>query len=271
MKRNLNIINACCYQGQKKKGTELAPEYINILLRSTLSGLGIIPNLSVLPDTLFTPVEQGCQTLYHQLNKFNSDDLNLILGGDHSIAAGSIAAAIDKYADDLMVLWIDAHTDINTMESSLTKNFHGMPMASLMHIDNFSILSNVSPLKGSQVIYIGVRDTDPFEANLLQRLNIPIYTIADLPKIQHLLKDKYVHISLDIDGLDPSITPSTGTPVPKGLSKSDIFRILNVLRETRVCSIDVVEFNPLIGTAENVATTLHTIDAILHQVLREHI
>lgn len=158
------------------------------------------------------------------------------------------------------MLWIDAHADINTPQTSLTNNSHGMPVAGLLKLFNtkkefgFEVKNTLKP---QQIVYIGLRDIDSEEIKILRDLNIKYFKIECVRELgmdyimkeslEYLNVDKLdlLHLSLDIDGIDPDLAPATGTPVPQGLNYRDmevLFKHLNTIKSFR--GMDLVEFNP---------------------------
>ncbi|KAL9952043.1 hypothetical protein ACROYT_G039243 [Oculina patagonica] len=198
--------------------------------------------------------------------------LSLTIGGDHSIAVGSVFGHA-SVAKDLGLLWIDAHTDINTPTTTTTGNLHGMPLSMLIKgIPEFPALSGYewcSPcLSPKDIVYIGLRDVEPQEREICEQLGIACYTIDDIDKdgigviIEKALEkinpngDRPIHVSYDIDSLDPKEAPSTGTPVRGGLTLDEGIYIAQKVAQTGCLSgIDMVEFNPTIGTEEDVVKT----------------
>ena len=237
-KTGIKFIGACCKYGQKKPGVDIGPKYVKKYL----------PNLN------FTYIsELNGEFDYLKLYKEHNESLKknkvVTIGGDHSISLATCASSIKKYKDDLTIIWVDAHADINTRISSLSKNLHGMPVASLIGTDNIFNLPQINPNK---IIYIGLRDLDQYEVNILKDLNIKNYDMNfirnnGINKIIDEIKNtnnlNKIHLSFDVDVLDPCIFPSTGTPVENGISLYDAYMILGNFRE-KLVSVDFVEFNP---------------------------
>jgi len=201
---------------------------------------------------------------------FNSIDNKFCLniGGDHSIGAATIQPLLDIYNDDLLVIWIDAHADVNTYETSLTQNKHGMPIAPLLGLMEhwYSIGTNINhhKLKPENLLYIGIRDLDPEEANLIDKLNIKHF-VKYSNEIDNWIKNhkaSKIHISFDIDSIDPEYMPSTGTPVSDGLLIEDVNQIIK-LSNDKLISLDIVEYNPCIGTLTEQQQTLNNIIKII--------
>jgi arginase len=207
---------------------------------------------------------QAYREIRHQLSHGH---FHINWGGDHSIGVATVGAFTSLYTNGF-VLWIDAHADLNTPASSPTGNFHGMPMSFLLGIGAKS-----SPLASplwkslhpSRLIYLGLRDLDPYEKYLINELGITAYYAEDLsderfPRIIEEIKAKVghrpLHISFDIDSMDPIEAPSTGVPCPLGLSSYQIIQLSDELKaHCQVKSVDIVEINPEIGTVDDVLKT----------------
>ena len=193
-------------------------------------------------------------------------DFMLTLGGDHSIAAGTISA-MRQSKKDMAVVWVDAHADCNTPETSPSGNFHGMPVGLLLgwfkrlpHSSFEWILSYLeNPLPERHFAFIGLRDVDEREKDLLRRSNILVYSMIDVERLgiarvmEEILEQispnnsRPIHLSFDIDGMDPEIAPGTGTRAKGGLTYREGRYICTRLAETgSLCSMDLVEVNPTI-------------------------
>lgn len=188
--------------------------------------------------------------------------LPLVIGGDHALAIGSIAGASKYFENDLAVVWVDAHGDINTLETSPSGNIHGMPLASSMGIGHealTNIYSSSQKVKPENVFLLGCRDLDLGEIEIIKNYNLNIWTMRDIKDkgISTVLKElleainknniKNIHLSFDIDSLDPKYVPGTGTPVEDGLSFSEGKEVLEtILNTSLVKSMDFVEFNPVL-------------------------
>ena len=201
-----------------------------------------------------------------------------IIGGDHALGAGSIAGA-SKFFKELAVIWVDAHGDINTNETSPSGNIHGMPLASSMNIGH-QTLTNIyfegQKVKPENVYIFGGRDIDSGEFAIADEFNLNMYTMEVIRErgLDNVLKEIIkkikasnvdgVHLSFDIDVLDPSIVPGTGTPVTEGFSMEEgkeVFTIL--LGEKIITSMDFVELNPKIDN-EDGRTTKNCIEILEH-------
>lgn len=189
------------------------------------------------------------------------NSLPFIIGGDHSLALGSIAAASKYYhSDNLAVVWVDAHGDINTPFTSPSGNIHGMPLAASMNIGDEN-LTNIFfkgiKVKAENIFIIAARDLDKGEVDLIKEKNLNVWTIDKireiglknclsqfLDKLSKLNIDN-IHFSFDIDCLDPEYVPGTGTPVEHGLTVAEGKEVIDSILETKkVRCIDFVEYNP---------------------------
>ncbi|VYU46874.1 arginase [Clostridium tertium] len=191
-----------------------------------------------------------------------NSSLPLVIGGDHSLAIGSIAGSSKFFEKDLAVVWVDAHGDINTLETSPSGNIHGMPLASSMGIGHeilTSIYSSSQKVKPENVFLLGCRDLDLGELEIIKEHNLNIWTMKDIKEkgINKVLKElleainknniKNIHFSFDIDSLDPKYVPGTGTPVEDGLSYAEGKEVIEtILNTSLVKSMDFVEFNPVL-------------------------
>ena len=204
----------------------------------------------------------------------------LLIGGDHSQSFSTVSAVLKRYPD-LKVLWVDAHADLNTRNTSPSNNIHGMPVAGLMGFMakeswNENWLSQ--KLKSENIIYLGVRDLDEGEKEFIKKHNIGSYSSklikekgirAVLQDIKRKWKDEPVHISFDIDSLDELIAPATGTPVPEGLSLEDSFEIIKTMKAYLV-SFELVEFNPdLAESIEDLQKTEKAVKEVLRSLLKQ--
>jgi len=201
----------------------------------------------------------------------------LTLGGDHSLAIGSIIGQ-SRVQLDFGVIWIDAHADINPPQASYSGNAHGMPLAFLVKELQDLIPADIpefdwiKPCIGAKdIAYIGLRDLDPAEKKIIDDYNITAFTMHDvielgLSKVVQLAiaavsnnNSRPLHLSFDIDALDPTFAPSTGTPVPGGLTLREGVYITEQVAATGLLTVmDVVEVNPELGSAVDQQTTLQS-------------
>lgn len=283
--KNINIIGAPSTFGQRKLGVNFGPDairYAGIVDRIRRIGYTVVDkgNVKVPEINLdkFNSEQEGLRNIdeilqvSENLSNAVSDSIQdgafpLILGGDHSIAIGSISG-ISKHYDNLGVIWYDAHGDLNVPEESPSGNIHGMPLRILAGDgdDRLVNISNYAPkVKPENIVLIGMRDLDTGEREYIKNNNINTYTMADIDRlgiqqvinesIDHL-KDKTdgIHLSLDVDALDPVETPGTGTRVLGGLNYRESHFALELLHNTQlITSMDLVEVNPLIDKNNHTA------------------
>jgi arginase len=195
----------------------------------------------------------------------------LVIGGDHSMGIGSVAGAAAhcrKHGKRLGVVWIDAHADMNTPETTPSGNIHGMPLAISMGYGNAALRAiggDFVKVHPENVAIIAARDLDNGERALIKELGVLIYTMSDVDKlgvytvikevIDHLkTRVDHLHVSFDVDSIEPTIAPGVGTPVPGGLSFREAHFIMEYLAETgMVRSLEVTEVNPILDTRNSTA------------------
>lgn len=192
--------------------------------------------------------------------------LVLTLGGDHSIAIGTISGTAKAIRErlngkELAVIWVDAHADINTPECSDSGNIHGMPLAFLTGLatserkDVFGWIQDDQRISVSKLVYIGLRDVDREEKRILRDHGIRAFSMHDIDRhgigrvvemaLAHVGADSPIHLSFDVDALDPQWAPSTGTPVRGGLTLREGDYIAECVHETgQLVAMDLVEVNP---------------------------
>jgi len=192
--------------------------------------------------------------------------LPLVLGGDHSVALGTLGGLARAHGPG-GVLWLDAHGDLNRPETSPTGNVHGMPLAAAMGLGGPEFESDVYPLPAvdpERVALVGVRSLDPGEQELLAELEARVFTMSDVDRfgveaamreaLDHVGGDGYVHVSLDMDVLDPDVAPGVGTPVRGGLSYREAHLAMELVAESGVAgSLEVVEVNPILDRENQTA------------------
>ena len=233
--------------GQRKNSIKDTPAQLLQFIRNgelLKSKNGLIPNLINIYD--------------------NIKDQNLFIGGDHSI---SIATISKIYKPGMKIIWVDAHADINTYEESISKNYHGMPLAILTGLDILTDYPQFNlQIPFEDILYIGLRSIDPFEEKIIKEKNIK-YFKSDLDNYQTIIKefigDSLVHISFDVDSLDPICMPCTGTREEDGISKEDGKKLFDYLLNFNVCSMDIVELNLGLGSSKDYQTSLETLFYVL--------
>ncbi len=194
--------------------------------------------------------------------------LPLVLGGDHSVALGTLGGL--AHARGLGgVLWLDAHGDLNTPETSPSGNVHGMPLAAAVGLANGRFASDAWTLPAvepKRVALVGLRELDTRERGKIRELGIRAYTMSDIDRIgieraireslTHIAGPGFVHVSFDMDALDPEVAPGVGTPVRGGLSYREAHLALELVAESGLLtSLEVVEVNPILDR-ENATASL---------------
>lgn len=246
------IVIARFKHGQQKDGVQVGGDYLCPIITPHIES----PNITIFDPIHISTDDEKWKDDYNDLyNLLSTKKQYILLGGDHSIGNSSVAASIKKVdkIENLYVLWIDAHSDTNTIEMSLTKNYHGTPLASLRGYEKpwFPIKST---LVLSNLLYFGIRDMDLYELQKNKEDNI--YSTSILDEIKYKLKtiidknpDACFHISFDVDSLDPSYIDSTGVLAERGLKPDDIIGVINYIKNKTI-ALDIVEFNPLIGNVD---------------------
>ncbi|KAJ3062922.1 Arginase, catabolizes arginine to ornithine and urea, partial [Quaeritorhiza haematococci] len=214
-------------------------------------------------------VSRVCEAISQRVRKTCAlKHVAVTLGGDHSVAMGTISGSAAVYKD-LGVIWVDAHADINTPESTVTGNLHGCPVSFLTglagSVEGFEWLQPC--LKTNRIVYIGLRDVDPPEKKILKQNKIKAFSMHDVDKhgigkvmemaLDYLGRDKPIHLSFDVDAMDPSVVPATGTPVRGGLTFREGHYICEAIWETgSLVAMDLVEVNPALGSGESLTQTV---------------
>lgn len=192
------------------------------------------------------------------------------VGGDHSLAAGSVAGAaraLRSRGGELGLVWVDAHADMNTPETSPSGNVHGMPLAACLGHgpEELVRIGEGASVRPENVALVGIRNIDAHERDLVRRSGIQAFTMSDIdrrgvgPILDEVLagmlrRTKGIHLSVDMDGLDPELVPGVGTPVLGGLSYREAHLLCEMVAETgRLVSMDLVELNPILDVRNHSA------------------
>ena len=278
-KDNFAILGTSIGHGQPKPGVEKAYRY--------LKDIGFWDSLKEKSDYVdfgelaHVGADEAYNNLFHKtLEILNRGFKPLLIGGDHSQAFASISALTNKHPN-LRIIWVDAHADMNTPETSPSGNSHGMPLSGLFgwvdkNIWGMPWMNQL--LKPEQVAQFGIRDIHDGERRLIHQHNIEYYSPESmrekgLSTILDELSKKWqghpLHLSFDIDGLDSSVVPATGTPVSNGLSLEEGRQIIQTCKEKfQLVSAEVVEFNPEIAkNPEGLVTTENTVKTLVEEIL----
>lgn len=232
------------------------------------------------------PVVDMNNNLAHLVySSLNANSFPFVIGGDHSLGLGSISGS-SKYYENLAVIWIDAHGDINTGETSPSGNSHGMPLAAALGVgvpDMVNVYYDGAKVKPENVYIVGARDLDKGEIQLAKDLNINLYTMDNIRELglDNVIKDIQnkinssnidgVHLSFDIDVMDKSLVPGTGTPVDKGFNLEEGKKVLKeFLSIGKIKSMDFVELNPFLDKNDTtVDNCIELIDWIFQVLSKE--
>jgi arginase len=276
--------------GQNRRGVDMGPSAVRYAgLQNRLTGLGHhvhdhgnvpVPNpeesAATGPEQRRQAISQTCNNIYQFGSRYVAkDEFAIYLGGDHSISIGSVAASAARYGNGpqsdstatVGLLWIDAHADFNTPSTSPSGNIHGMPVAVLTGDGDPHLVDTGYPgpkVRPENVVQIGLRDLDRKERNRLLLSGMHLFTMRDVDEMGlaaiaaqalEILHDvSRVHLSLDMDSLDPAEAPGVGTPVPGGLTYREAHLLMEILGESgRICSLDVVEINPILDNGNQTA------------------
>jgi arginase len=190
--------------------------------------------------------------------------LPLCIGGDHSLSIGSMAGVASYCRKNFInpgIIWIDAHTDINDETTTPSGNIHGMPLAVALGLGNTQLthLLDFTPkTEPENCVLIGVRSIDAQEKEIIKKLNLAVYTMADIDKmglnaiissvLERLTKNvSHIHVSFDMDSVDPSVAAGVGTPVPGGLTYRETHLLMESIAECGcLASLDIAEINPIL-------------------------
>ncbi len=279
--------------GAGRRGVDMGPSALrNAHLATHLRELGHtvddLGDISVaLPETLdkhmeaglvfLDPIINACRDAAGRVAALPDGTFPLTLGGDHSVSMGTVTGnalrgAVSKEGAKGVrsgLIWVDAHTDYNTPQSSPSGNIHGMPVAHLTGLgdSNLTGLGGGWHMRPEDIVMIGIRSVDARERALMQEAGILAYTMKDVDQrgitrimdetLERLGGLERLHVSFDADALDPSICPGVGTPVPGGLTYREGHLLMELLSESgRVTSMDIVEVNPILDTRNQTAEVM---------------
>ena len=278
MTKRLAILGAPLDLGAARRGVDMGPSAIRYSgLAERLAGLGYevedrgnvsaeIPEMAAVLDehARYLPaILATCAQIATRVDEVaRADAIPLVLGGDHSIAMGTLAG-LHRARGVGGLLWLDAHGDLNRPQTSPSGNVHGMPLAAALgacgfELDGFDPPPWVDP---KRVALVGSRSLDPGEKALVNDLDLSVFTMADIDRrgVGAVMADALdvvrgadsVHISLDVDVCDPEIAPGVGTPVRGGLSYREAHLAMELIAEAGILSsIEVVEVNPILDHAD---------------------
>lgn len=258
----INIINACTDLGVHVDGANLGPELLTKELnikKDTINKENIVKSTNKLDlKKNLSEVNKFTSQIYNKtLEILENGDFPLLIGGDHSSAIGSALAS--RKCNNIGVIWIDAHGDYNTFETTRTGNLHGLPLAAITGykcdlLTNFITNEFINP---KNTVIVGARSIDPWEIGNLEDAGVTIFTTQDIHErgSQAIMDEAFkialnntdgTHISYDLDVIDPMIAPGVSVPEVNGITLSEANEIMDYLvsRKQDIKSMDIVEFNP---------------------------
>jgi arginase len=285
--RHIAILGAPLDLGAGRRGVDMGPSAVRVAnLNGRLAELGYqvedLGNVPVVqPESQaevhsrakYLPqiVETCTQVAKIVLEELGAGKFPLVLGGDHSIAVGTVAGASEHFhrrGERLGLIWIDAHTDMNTPESSPSGNVHGMPLACCIGKgpEELTGIFGYSPkVDPANVALVGIRSVDGAERDIVQHSGVHAFTMRDIDErgMSSVFEEAIrvagagtagFHVSLDMDAVDPREAPGVGTPVQGGITYREAHLAMEMLEDTgRVTSLEVVEVNPVIDEANRTA------------------
>jgi arginase len=277
--KTVRIIGIPIDLGQSQRGVNMGPaalRYAGLAARLKRIGYQVqdAGNIMVpvreaidLNDRGFVPaIAQVCNVVYLAASQAMSEGvIPIFLGGDHSVAIGTVGGVTANGPCGL--IWIDAHGDFNTLESSSSGNVHGMPLATLLGEGAPELISvgrSGAKLPAQNVVLVGLRDLDPVEKDRLKKSGMLLFTMRDIDEqgmgqvaraaLKQLEHCQNIHVSLDVDALDPNEAPGVGTPVPGGLSYREAQLLMEIIADSqRLSSLDIVEINPILDQQNRTA------------------
>lgn len=279
-RRRVEILGISMDLGQGRRGVDMGPSALRYAnLQDALARLGHrtadLGNISVpIPEAVeqsedlphLKTIGEVCQkTAAVARDIVEGGAFPIFLGGDHSTSIGTVSGIAT--AGRTGVIWLDAHADLNTPETSPSGNVHGMPLAALTgrgHPDLVNVGGEGASIRPEDTVLVGLRSVDPEERELLAEAGMRAYTMKDIDAhgvaavVHQALKDlshlDRVHLSFDLDVLDPDIAPGVGTPVRGGLTYREAHLVMELINEADiVTSLDIVEVNPILDRANGTA------------------
>lgn len=259
--------------GQSRRGVDMGPSAIRYAgLHTRLAALGwdikecgniAVPDIQIsthADDLANAHNSTAIATVAHASAQamraaIHADDIAIFLGGDHSSAIGTIVGSLQR--PRLGVVWVDAHGDFNTPHTSPSGNVHGMVVSTVMGMCPPPLHFSTPMLTAQQIVMIAIRDLDTAERHALRESGILVFTMRDIDELgiatvmrrslDHLADAATLHVSFDMDALDPTVAPGVGTPVSGGLSMREAHFIMETLCDDgRVRALDLVEINPIL-------------------------
>jgi arginase len=278
--KKIRVIGVPLDLGQSRRGVDMGPSAVRVAgLEARLEALGFVVedagNIAVAipeqkkegdPQAKYLKEITATCTKHAELvlKTLEAGKTPVVLGGDHSVAVGTVAGAsefVRRHNQKLGLIWIDAHTDINTPESSPSGNVHGMPLAAIMGLGppELANIFGFSPKVASEnCVLVGVRDIDAAEKENVRKAGIEVYTMRDIDErgMRAVMEDALraagrgtagYHVSLDMDWVDPEDAPGVGTPVRGGATYREAHLAMEIIADHgRLTSFEIMEVNPVI-------------------------
>ncbi len=271
--KNIHVIGMQMDLGASKRGVNMGPlaiRYSGLMEKFSELGFSAVDRGDIIagkPETdnpkmkNFKPIFEANKTLFEQVTEsLGQDAFPVILGGDHCVAAGSISAT-NHFFQNVGVIWIDAHGDFNSDETSLSGNMHGMPLSAVTGFGPEKMVAFAGQHKyvdPDHVAVIGGRDIDPEERKRMADSGVHVFSIHDVDRLgmAEVMKRAIevagngtdgIHVSFDVDAITPQEAPGVGTPVHSGLTVREAFLAAELVAESgKLIALDMVEINPIL-------------------------
>src|SRR5215813_663723 len=285
--KKIRVIGVPLDLGQSRRGVDMGPSAVRVAgLEAKLEGIGHVvedsgniavaipeqkkagdPNAKYLKEIVATCTKEAELVV----KTLEAGKTPLVLGGDHSVAAGTVAGVAEFYRrqnQKIGLIWIDAHSDMNTPESSPSGNVHGMPLAAIMGLGPAELgnIYNFSPkIHPENCVLVGIRDVDAHEKENIRRAGVEVFTMRDIDErgMRSVMEEALrmagrgtagYHISLDMDWIDPEDAPGVGTPVWGGATYREAHLAMEIISDHgRMLSFEIVEVNPVIDEKNQTA------------------
>lgn len=288
----INIINACSDLGVHINGSKYGPKEIKkyLINNKTINNIIDVNSEDIIKSNDVNDLEKNIiplnkfnEVLYNQVKETKEKDIfPVTIGGDHSVVIASALADI-SYEKSLGVIWVDTHPDFNTFETTKSGNIHGLPLATITNNNGTKLTKfhNGNFFKNENTVIIGARDIDPLEQVNLDKAKIKVYSTKDVKtkSIKKIVENSIeiatkgtngIHLSIDVDVLDPEIAPGISVGFNNGLTKEELFEIVDIFLENKekIKSIDIVEFNPLTDQEnKTLKITVELIERIINKLV----
>ncbi|HUM04920.1 MAG TPA: arginase [Terriglobales bacterium] len=285
--RQIRVIGVPLDLGQSRRGVDMGPSAVRVAgLEARLEAIGHkVEDAGNIPVAIPEQKKEGAAHAKYLreitatctkgaelvLKTLESGKVPVVLGGDHSIAAGTVSGVAEFYRrqnQKIGLIWIDAHTDMNTPDSSPSGNVHGMPLASLMGLPPHELgrIYDFSPkVQPENCVLVGVRDVDNFEKENIRKAGVEVFTMRDIDErgMRAVMEEALrmagrgtagYHVSLDMDWIDPEDAPGVGTPVWGGATYREAHLAMEIMADHgRMLSFEIVEVNPVIDERNQTA------------------